>query len=119
RRVMSSAGYLYEHIGEIPAFLIPCIYGRFDGTPLVDQATWFGSILPAIWSFMLAARTRGLWTSWTTIHLVYEQEAVALLQMPSHNITVVHLTPIPHSICRDFNPGERLPLDQVLHCDRW
>ncbi len=59
RRVMGSAGYLYEHIAEVPALLIPCIYGRFDGTPLVDQATWMGSILPAVWSFMLAARTRG------------------------------------------------------------
>jgi nitroreductase len=119
RRVMSSAGYLYEHIGEVPAFLIPCIYGRFDGTPLVDQATWFGSILPAVWSFMLAARTRGLGTSWTTIHLVFEEEAAAILGIPYESITQVALIPIAHTIGDQFKPAQRLPLDQVVHWDSW
>jgi nitroreductase len=119
RRVMGSAGYLYEHIGDVPAFLIPCIYGRFDGAPLVDQATWFGSILPAVWSFMLAARTRGLGTSWTTIHLVFEQEAAAILGIPYETITQVALIPIAHTIGQDFKPASRLPLDEVLHWDTW
>jgi nitroreductase len=119
RRVMSSAGYLYEHIGEVPAFLLPCIYGRFDGTPLVDQATWFGSILPAVWSFMLAARTRGLGTSWTTIHLLFEEEAAAILGIPYESITQVALIPIAHTIGHQFKPAPRLPLDQVVHWDSW
>src|SRR5581483_327658 len=75
RRVMGSAGYLYEHLHEVPVLIVPCIEGRVDEAPLVDQATTFGSILPAVWSFMLAARSRGLGTSWTTVHLVFEQEA--------------------------------------------
>ena len=119
RRVMGSAGYLYEHIGEVPAFLIPCIYGRFDGAALVDQATWFGSILPAVWSFMLAARSRGLGTSWTTVHLVYESEAAAILGIPYETITQVALIPIAHTIGQEFKPADRLPLDRVLHWDTW
>jgi nitroreductase len=119
RRVMGSAGYLYEHIAEVPALLIPCIYGRFDGAPLVDQATWMGSILPAVWSFMLAARTRGLGTSWTTIHLVFEEEAAAILGIPYESITQVALIPIAHTIGHEFKPAERLPVDQVLHWDTW
>jgi nitroreductase len=119
RRVMGSAGYLYEHIGEVPAFLIPCIYGRFDGAPLVDQATWFGSILPAVWSFMLAARTRGLGTSWTTVHLVFEEEAAAIVGIPYETFTQVALIPIAHTIGQDFKPAWRLPVDEVLHWDNW
>jgi nitroreductase len=119
RRVMTSAGYLYEHIGEVPALLIPCIYGRFDGAPLVDQATWLGSVLPAVWSFMLAARSRGLGTSWTTIHLVYEREAAAILGIPYETTTQVALIPIAHTIGDEFRPARRLPLDRVLHWDTW
>jgi len=119
RRVMGSAGYLYQHIDEVPAFLVPCIFGRFDGAPLVDQATWFGSILPAVWSFMLAARTRGLGTSWTTIHLVFEEEAAAILGIPYDRINQVALIPIAHTIGHEFKPAPRLRLDQVLHWDAW
>jgi nitroreductase len=119
RRVMGSAGFLYEHIGEVPAFLIPCIFGRFDGAPLVDQATWFGSILPAVWSFMLAARSRGLGTSWTTVHLVYESEAAAILGIPYETITQVALIPVAHTVGQEFKPADRLPLDRVLHWDTW
>jgi nitroreductase len=119
RRVMTSAGYLFEHIGEVPALLIPCIYGRFDGAPLVDQATWLGSVLPAVWSFMLAARSRGLGTSWTTIHLVYERDAAAILGIPYETTTQVALIPIAHTIGDQFRPARRLPLDRVLHWDTW
>jgi nitroreductase len=78
-----------------------------------------GSILPAVWSFMLAARTRGLGTSWTTIHLVFEEEAAAILGIPYESITQVALIPIAHTIGHEFKPAERLPVDQVLHWDTW
>jgi len=119
RRVMSSAGYLFEHIHEVPAMLIPCIYGRFDGAPIVDQATWLGSILPAVWSFMLAARSRGLGTSWTTIHLVNEEEVARILDIPYDRVTQVALIPVAHTVGTTFSPGRRLPVDEVLHWDRW
>jgi hypothetical protein len=32
--------------------------GRIDGQPSSAQAGTWGSILPAVWSFMLAARAR-------------------------------------------------------------
>src|SRR5258706_7138050 len=49
-RVRSSAGYLAEHFGEVPVFVIPCIQGRTDNSPAWAQAGFFGSILPATWS---------------------------------------------------------------------
>jgi nitroreductase len=119
RRVMASAGYLFEHLHEVPALVIPCIEGRFDDAPLVDQATAFGSILPAVWSFMLAARARGLGTSWTTVHLMVEAEVAALLGIPYESVTQVALVPVAHAIGDDFRAAPRRPVDDVVHWDSW
>jgi nitroreductase len=116
---MSSAGYLFEHLHEVPALVIACIEGRFDGAPLVVQATTFGSILPAVWSFMLAARTRGLGTSWTTVHLAREAEAAEILGIPYDDVTQVALIPVAHTIGNEFKPATRRPLEAVAHWDAW
>src|SRR5262249_25852711 len=71
-RVMSSSQYLAQHMHEVPVMVIPCIQGRLEGAPNLMQASTWGSILPAVWSFMLAARARGLGTAWTTLHLAHE-----------------------------------------------
>jgi nitroreductase len=119
RRVMASAGYLFEHLHEVPVLLVPCIDGRLEGAALVDQATAFGSILPAVWSFMLAARARGLGTSWTTAHLVREAEVAAILGIPYDEVTQVALVPVAHTVGDDFRPGARRPVEDVVHWDRW
>ena len=118
-RVMSSAGYLFEHLHEVPALVVPCVAGRVDEAPLVDQATTFGSILPAVWSFMLAARSRGLGTSWTTVHLVFEEEAAALLDIPFHDVTQVALIPVAHTLGSEFRPATRHDVAEVVHWDHW
>jgi nitroreductase len=119
RRVMASSGYLFEHLQRVPVLVIPCIEGRADAGTLVDQATAFGSILPAVWSFMLAARARGLGTSWTTVHLEAEEETAALLGIPFETVTQVALIPVAHTVGADFKPAARRDLDSVLHWDRW
>jgi len=119
KKVMSSAGYLFEHLADVPAFVIPCIEGRYDGEPLVIQATAFGSILPAVWSFMLAARSRGFGTSWTTVHLAREREVAEILGIPYDEITQVALVPVAHTVGADFKPATRRPVDAVTHWDRW
>jgi len=119
RRVMASAGYLFEHLQRVPVLVIPCIEGRAEAGTLVDQATAFGSILPAVWSFMLAARARGLGTSWTTVHLEAEEETAALLGIPFETVTQVALVPVAHTVGADFRPAPRRELDSVLHWDRW
>jgi nitroreductase len=119
RRVMSSAGYLFEHLHEVPTLVIPCIEGRADEGPLVDQATAFGSILPAVWSFMLAARARGLGTSWTTAHLMAEEDVARLLGIPYPDVTQVALVPVAHTLGGQFRPAVRRPVDEVAHWDRW
>ena len=119
KRVMSSAGYLFEHLHEVPAFVIPCIDGRWDGAPPVVQATTFGSILPAVWSFMLAARSRGLGTSWTTVHLAREVQVAEILAIPYDSVSQVALIPVAHTVGHDFKPAKRRPLDAVVHWDAW
>ena len=74
-KILRSAIYLAEHMHEVPVLVVPCIQGRPEGMAATEQAGFWGSILPAAWSFMLAARVRGLGSSWTTVHLYYEQEA--------------------------------------------
>ena len=118
-RVMSSAEYLAEHMAEMPVMVLPCIKGRLEGLPVVRQAAIWGSILPAAWSFMLAARSRGLGTSWTTMHLNFEEEAAAVLGIPFDEYTQAALIPLGWTKGTDFKPGARIPLESVLHVDTW
>jgi nitroreductase len=118
-RVLGSAAYLAEHMHEVPVLVVPCIQGRFEGIPSAAQAGAWGSILPAVWSFMLAARARGLGTAWTTLHLLYEREAAETLGIPYEKITQAALIPVAHTLGTDFKPGTRKPLDRVVHWDQW
>jgi nitroreductase len=118
RRTIDSAAYLSEHMGEVPVMVIPCILGRTDTAPVAMQAGVWGSLLPATWSFMLAARSRGLGTCWTTLHLIHEQEAAELLGIPD---TVMQgaLIPVAHTLGTDFKPGPRRDFGRFVRYDSW
>ncbi|MEO3870804.1 nitroreductase family protein [Nonomuraea sp. B12E4] len=118
RRVSASARYLGEHMGEAPVLVIGCIELPGGRLPEGNQAGLWGSLLPAAWSFMLAARARGLGTAWTTLHLAYESEIATLLGIPSEVRQGV-LIPTAHYTGETFSPAPRQPLDEVLHLDRW
>jgi len=118
RRVISSAQYLAEHMGEVPVHVIPVIQGRTDGAPVAMQAALWGSLYPAVWSFMLAGRSRGLGTCLTTLHLIFEQQAAELLGLPEH-VMQGGLVPVAHTKGTDFKPGPRRDLDSVIHVDGW
>lgn len=117
-KVRDSATYLAEHMHECPFYIIPCIQGRPEGLPAAAQAGLWGSILPAAWSIMLALRARGLGTAWTTLHLINEKEVAELLGIPAH-VTQAALLPVAYYRGEDFKPAVRLPLERVLHWDRW
>ena len=118
-RVLRSAMYLAQHLHEVPVFLIPCIEGRFEEFPNVVQASMWGSLLPAVWSFMLAARARGLGSSLTTVHLFYEEQAAQILGILYENVTQAALIPVAYTNGTDFKPGTRKPVQDVLHWDQW
>lgn len=73
-RVEDSAKHLNEHLDKVPVMLIPCLEGKPQNTPSGQSAGYWGSLLPAVWSFMLALRSRGLGSAWTTLHLLSDGE---------------------------------------------
>ncbi len=122
-RVVDSAEYLAANLHRAPVHVIPCVTGRTDalqgkGAGLA-HASQYGSVLPAFWSFMLAARARGLGTAWTTIHLMYEEEIADLLGIPFAEVTQCALTPVAHTIGTEFKAARRHDLDSVMHVDTW
>ncbi len=118
-RLRDSAQYLADHLHEVPVLVLPCITGRTDGQSAEAQAGTWGSILPAVWSFMLAARARGLGTAWTTLHLQGERSAAEVLGIPYPDVMQVALIPVAYAVGAAFKPGPRWPLDTLLHWDRW
>lgn len=117
-RVVSSAQWLAEHMGEVPAMILPCIEGRAENAGALAQASLYGSILPAVWSLMLALRARGLGSAWTTLHIAYEQRVAELLGIPA-DFTQAALLPVAWFRGRDFRPAKRLPVHAVTSWNHW
>jgi nitroreductase len=118
-RVLGSVFHLVEHLHEVPVHVIPCIEGRTEGKSVFAQASRWGSIMPAVWSFMLAARSRGLGSVWTSFHLAHEREAAELLGIPYAEVMQAALIPVAYTIGTDFKPATRAPLESMVHWDRW
>ncbi|MCZ6532811.1 MAG: nitroreductase family protein [SAR324 cluster bacterium] len=119
KRVMDSAAHLADHMHEVPVHVIPCSEGRAPMAQGASSASMWASVYPAAWSFMLAARLRGLGTCLTTLHLVHEQEAAELLGIPYDRISQGGLIPTAHTLGTDFKAARRQPLADVLHVNGW
>ena len=117
-RVYDSAVYLSDVLHQVPVHVVPVIQGRADGQPTVGPASLYGSIIPAAWSFMLAARARGLGSAWTTLHLMHEQEAAELLGIPA-DYTQVALIPVAFFTGETFRPAARPPSESITHWEGW
>lgn len=120
-RVVSSAQYLADHFHEVPVMVIPLIEGRAErNSTTVAQAGMWGSIIPAAWSFMLAAREHGLVSAYTTLHLAGELAAAELLGIPFERWTQAALIPVGYPLGgTDFQPASRLPAAELIHRERW
>jgi nitroreductase len=117
-QLRDSSSYLAEHFHEVPALVLFCYEGRVEQAGPAAQASLYGSILPAAWSFMLALRARGLGSVWTTLHLRYEQEAARLLGLPS-NVTQAALVPVAYYTGDDFKPAQRTPVRERTYWNGW
>lgn len=118
-RVMSSSDYLAEHYGEVPVMVIPCIEGRADRAPNMVASAVYGSIIPAAWSFMLAARLHKLACAYTTLHLKFEREVAELLGIDYDRFMQVALLTVGFYKGESFKPAERISLDAIVHWDQW
>jgi len=117
-RMRKSGMHFVAHLHEVPVLVVPCVEGRIENAGVLLQATVYGSILPAAWSFMLALRARGLGCAWTTNHLMYEAEAAQLLGLPEHP-TQVALLAVAYFTGQDFKPARRLPARERTHWNAW
>jgi nitroreductase len=115
QRVASSADFLGEHLGEAPVLVIACNQGRTREQAVAGM----GNVLPATWSFMLAARARGLGTAWTSMHLARERDVADLLGIPFDTVAQAVLTPVAYTVGTDFRPAARPEADQVIHWNQW
>jgi len=120
-KVIDSAGYLADNFHRVPLMVIPCIWARLDNVSVVDGAGAWGSLLPAVWSFMLALRERAMGSAWTTIHLMNdgEREVAEILGIPYDKVTQAGLFPVAYTLGTDFKQAKREPLEKILHWDQW
>jgi nitroreductase len=120
QRVADSADYLGDHMGEAPALVIACsASGRLDGAPAMMSASVGANIIPAMWSFMLAARARGLGTAWTTVHLMMEQQMADVLGIPFDMVQQICLSPVAYTKGTDFKPAGRPDAETIIHWNGW
>jgi nitroreductase len=119
-RSADSADFLGDHMGDAPALVIACsAAGRVDGAPAMMAASMMANVLPAMWSFMLAARARGLGTCWTTVHLMMEQAVADIVGIPFDSVQQVCLSPLAYTLGTDFKPAVRPAPDSIIHWDQW
>jgi nitroreductase len=116
QRIKDSAAYLGQHMGEVPVLVLACIEVQFPSLWNGNQAGLWGSLLPAAWSYMLACRSRGLGTAWTTLHLRYEKEVAELLGVPD-NVRQGVLIPTAYYTGDTFRAAPRGPLP--VHDNHW
>ena len=120
-KVFDSATYLNENFHKAPLMMVPCLQGRPDGEPAGKSASFWGSLLPAAWSMMLALRSRGLGSAWTTLHLIGdgEKQAAEVLGIPYEQYSQGGLFPIAYTRGTDFKPAKRLPAEELTHWNSW
>jgi nitroreductase len=118
-RTGEAVRHLAAHIHEVPVHVVPCVEGRTDNAPVPVQAARWASIIPAAWSFLLAARSRGLGGVYTTFHLRHEREAARILGIPYDEVMQAALIPVAYAIGTDFRAGARKSLETMVHWDGW
>jgi len=108
---------LAERLHEFPVLILACLEGRPEpGT--ARQVAFYGSILPAAWSLMLALRSRGLGTTWTSVHLMHEVEAARVLGIPA-GVTQTVLLPVAYMRGARLKRAERRPARDVTFWNAW
>jgi nitroreductase len=117
--IVRSSTYLADHLAEVPVHVIPCLLDPLPERPTAAQVSGvYGSIIPAVRSFMLALRSRGLGSAFTTLHLEHERDAREVLGIPD-TVTQVALIPVAYTTGGDFRSAERRPVEEVTYWNGW
>ena len=116
-RISRSVLYLAAVMAQVPVIVIPCYnlgaatdrYARLldsDHAPRTMQPAMYASILPAVWSFQLALRSRGLGSTLTTAHQSDQPAMASILGIPD-SWDQVALIPVAYTTGGDFRPSPR------------
>jgi nitroreductase len=119
QRTARSADHLAEHFHLAPAIVLACGQGRTDGQPAFRSVAFAGSVHPAMWSFMLAARLHGLGTCWTAVSLYDEERTARIVGVPTDSVTICAISPVAYTLGTDFKPALRPDPDDVIHWEVW
>lgn len=119
KRMWMSARYLADVFPRVPIILVACQWGRTDNAGVAEQAGYWGSLLPAVWSLMLALRSRGMGSAWTTLHLNRERDAAEVLGIPYERCAQGGMFPIAFTKGTEFKPGPRKGAERIVHWNRW
>jgi nitroreductase len=119
-RIISSSNHLAEILADVPVLAVPCALGSPDDAAGLGggQQGWWGSVIPAVWSYMLAARARGLGTAWTTLHLPFAAEVGEALDIPA-SVTQLACVPTAYHTGDDFRTADRRPADEITYWNTW
>jgi nitroreductase len=118
RRTYESALYLADNLERVPVLVVPCIVGLPDAWGPDFVAGVFANILPATWSFMLALRSRGLGSCWTTSTLARQERVAEILGLPA-DVTQVALVPVAYHQGTTFSPAKRPSPDTIVAWNHW
>jgi len=108
---------LADRLHEMPALILVCMLGRPDDS-IARQVGFYGSVLPAAWSLMVALRARGIGSTWTSLHLLHEDATAALLGIPA-DVTQTVLLPVGYMRDAKLRRADRKPAAEVTYWERW
>jgi nitroreductase len=123
-RISESVLYLAERMADVPVLVMPCYetgeardrYTRLDNPEMPDgarQLVMYASIIPAVWSFQLALRSRGLGSTLTTAHHLDQPAFADVLGLPS-SWEQVALVPVAYTTGGDFTPARRKAVEDLI-----
>jgi nitroreductase len=119
QRTAESAEHLAANFHRAPAIVLACSRGRVDGLPAFRAINLAASVHPGMWSFMLAARLRGLGTCWTSVSLIDEARTAEIVGVPHDEVTICAITPVAYMRGDGFKPAPRPDPDDVIHWEVW
>jgi nitroreductase len=115
--VKSSHRTLAANIGRMPLLIFVYSIGK-PGVETAHQVAFYGSVLPAAWSLMVALRARGFGSTWTTLLSAREKEVARLLHVPE-DVTQTVMLPVAWARGARLRRASRLPARQLIAINRW
>lgn len=109
---------LADRLHEMPALILVCAEGRPPGGSAAMNVGFYGSVLPAAWSLMLALRARGIGSTWTSLMLIHEQEVADLLGIPGE-VSQTVLLPVGYMKEARLGVAQRKPAREVTYWESW